>query len=419
MKLSTSILPILAVNAKKRQKKKGGDRNTEGERFVASAYSKQCSRQIPSKNGVFETTNDGFRGSINLDNYPNFVRCQHVVQADSSCEAIRVTYRDIAVEPEEENCEFDSFRFGWAGASGWNVTPPRCHCFGDGCQNSGFTEDYDGDFEDYFGNYDYLIAGTDGFSVNSNTFTFYFRADLSVNKGHVVLDWECVEGDVTTQQPGTEAETTTEVVATTTTTGTTSTEEPTTTTEPYEPTSTTTTEYYPDYASTTTTETTSTTTTEYTTTSVESTEGPYHGQSCRVKLVKSDEVCSCADGVCGYKNDYVAAKYPRLATVDEAKAQRHTWQRYMGTWYIVSIFKGKADGPGYGSNIFSIPGPEHAWTEPPCHMYGAHLMCVDLDAVDELTTTSATTTSTVYESTTSYYYDYFTDYTTTTTTDYT
>ena len=404
MKLSTSILPILAVSAKKRQKKKDGDRTVEGERFAASAYTRQCSNQVPSKDGIFTTTNNGFEGEIKLENYPNFVRCKHVVQADSSCEAIRVSYRSIAVEPEDDNCEFDSFRFGWAGADGWNVTPPRCSCFGDGCTNSGFGG---GAFEDYFGSYDDLIAGTDGFSVNSNTFTFYFRADLSVNRGHVILDWECIEGDVTTQQPGTEAADTT-TTRETTTTATSTTTGTTTTTEPYEPTSTTTTEYYPDYASTTTTETTSTTTTEYTTTSVEATAGPYDGQSCRVKLVKSDEVCSCAGGSCGYKNDYVAAKYPRLATVDEAKAQRHRWQNQMGTWYIVSIFKGKADGPGYGSNIFSIPGTEHAWTEPPCHMYGAHLMCVDLDAVEELTTTSATTTSTVWESTTSVYYDYFT-----------
>ena len=106
------------------------------------------------------------------------------------------------------------------------------------------------------------------------------------------------------------------------------------------------------------------------------------------------------------------AKYPRLATVDEAKAQKNRWYSQMGSWYIVSLFKGKADGPGYGGNIFSYTGTEHAWTEPPCHRYGAHLMCVDYEAIEATTTTSFTTTSTTWPSTTSYYYD---DYTTTTT----
>ena len=45
--------------------------------------------------------------------------------------------------------------------------------------------------------------------------------------------------------------------------------------------------------------------------------------------------------------------------------------------------------PGYGGQIHSLPGPEHAYTEPPCHIYGQHLMC----QFEGLTTTSATTTT--------------------------
>ena len=37
------------------------------------------------------------------------------------------------------------------------------------------------------------MLGPDTFSVESNTFTFYFDSDNSYANGHVVFDWECVD----------------------------------------------------------------------------------------------------------------------------------------------------------------------------------------------------------------------------------
>ena len=219
MKIYSSFLPILAISAKKRKKNVERGERSFGRKssFRVSSYYRQCSDQIRAKGGTFETPDDGLRGQVKLENYPNHIKCNHVIQAADSCSAIRVTYQSIAVE-DDHKCQSDFFRFGWSGPNGFNVTPPRCDCFGDGCDSLteygyGTWQDYSVDYtglEDYgytwtHGN----LADTDGFSVNLNTFTFYFRSDNYFPGGHVIFDWECVDQEVTTQAPGTQGGVTT------------------------------------------------------------------------------------------------------------------------------------------------------------------------------------------------------------------
>ena len=196
MKLST-LLPILAAGANKKHPKKDDGRKLDQDRwapdrFSASKVTKQCSSEVTSQGGTFETTNDGFSGEINLGNYPDSLQCKHEVQADSSCKAIKINYRDIAVEAAYyDNCDYDAFRFGWSeGTSDLLISPPRCNCFGDGCGH-----DYlDDNFDDYTDKLEVHLGPTE-FSVNSNTFTFFFESDGSIANGHVVLDWECVDAE--------------------------------------------------------------------------------------------------------------------------------------------------------------------------------------------------------------------------------
>ena len=250
MKVYSSFLPILAISAKKRKKyverSERGPFDTNG--FQTSSDYRQCSDQITAKGGIFETTNDGLHGQVKLENYPNHIKCNHVIQAAESCSAIRVSYQSIAVQ-DRYKCKFDQFRFGWPGPNGFNVTPPRCDCFGDGCSSLTY---YGNPWQDY--SYDYSwtgvtgdLADTDGFSVNSNTFTFYFRSNSFFSAGHVIFDWECLDQEVTTQVPGTQGGMTTNQLDTTTwgdnpTTSTTS--------SPF---------YFPTTSTTTTTTTTTTT----------------------------------------------------------------------------------------------------------------------------------------------------------------
>ena len=108
MKVYSSFLPILAISAKKRKKhvergeKRGFAEYSFGpdSSFRVSSYYRQCSDQITAKGGIFETTNDGLRGQVKLENYPKHIKCNHVIQAAESCSAIRVTYQSIAVEDQ-------------------------------------------------------------------------------------------------------------------------------------------------------------------------------------------------------------------------------------------------------------------------------------------------------------------------------
>ena len=194
MKLST-ILPILAAAANKRQKKKDNDRKASQDRywvpdrFSASNFPDQCSSMIPDLGGIFETTNDGLSGQVNLDNYPNKVRCQHVVQANNSCEAIKITYRTIAVETDYDGCSWDEFRFGWPdNKNDLHYTPARCNCLGDGCEPNNNILALNIDFE-----FAEEAVGPTEFSVASNTFTFFFKSDATISQGQVAFDWECVD----------------------------------------------------------------------------------------------------------------------------------------------------------------------------------------------------------------------------------
>ena len=140
MKLSI-ILPILAVSEP--ESNKNEDRSCMFGCFDGSEVTNLCSDQVPRPNayspqgGTFETSNNGLNGEIKLENYPNDVNCKHVVQADSTCEEIKIEYRSVAVEDGSNGCNSDVFRFGWPnGPKGFDVTPGRCGCFGDGCGTS-------------------------------------------------------------------------------------------------------------------------------------------------------------------------------------------------------------------------------------------------------------------------------------------
>ena len=129
------------------------------------------------------------------------MKCMHVVVADSSCSQIEIQYRSVAVEPVSD-CSYDSFGLGWSGPNGFDITPGRCGCFGDGCSGS---FNYD-NFDDYFAQYfedqtDVMLEdllGPDNMSVDSNTFTFYFQSDLLTANGHVIIDWQCLTPTTTT-----------------------------------------------------------------------------------------------------------------------------------------------------------------------------------------------------------------------------
>ena len=192
MKLSF-FLPILAAANEHQSEKTEGDRaNYPLPRFP-------CTRQ----NRVdFEAINNGLSGAIILSYYHDRSFCRHVVQAESSCEEIQIKYRSIAVEPDRL-CQLDSFRFGWTDTNGFNVTEPICNCYGDGCQSSIDAYWYDL----FFSAEDRLDS--DGLTIKSNNFSFYFQSNLQINGGHVIFDWECVRQKTTTTTPSTTTTTTT------------------------------------------------------------------------------------------------------------------------------------------------------------------------------------------------------------------
>ena len=197
MKISL-VLPVFAFSADKRHKQQDRDRSVET--FVASNFTEQCSTEVSIFGGIFESANSGFNGEIALQNYGADTKCKHVIQADSSCQEIKINYQSVAVESELD-CDFDYFRFGWTGETGFEVTPPRCHCFGDGCQSMAIAYDlvdYYSVTDDYVDNYTFdnftqFEIGGDGLVINSNSFTFFFESDFTIDGGHVMFDWECVK----------------------------------------------------------------------------------------------------------------------------------------------------------------------------------------------------------------------------------
>ena len=189
MRIST-ILPTLAVAAKNGKNKKGGERKIDGEdRFVAAEVTDDCKTILGAD---FGWINVGSRGMIKILDYPDALKCKYVVQANSGCEAIKIKYRSVAIEGAwDESCEYDGFRFGWSqGTRGMHISPRRCNCFGDGCSDNSFENDFE-----YWTEYQQGHLGPTEFSVKSNSFTFFLESDSSISKGHVWLDWQCVPAD--------------------------------------------------------------------------------------------------------------------------------------------------------------------------------------------------------------------------------
>ena len=191
MKVSV-LLPILTAGASKKK-----DRNDERQVMEGP-----CSSQVPRLGGDFKSINEGLSGAIILDHYPELFKCNHTVKADSSCEEIKISYRSVQVE-QEDDCDYDSFRFGWTGAKGSILTKEKCSCYADGCDpKRGFPWS------------DKNMLGPESFLVDSNTFTFYFKSDQSSASGHVILDWECSRQRTTTSTTTTTTRKTTTTVNT-------------------------------------------------------------------------------------------------------------------------------------------------------------------------------------------------------------
>ena len=429
MKISNTLLTVLLVEAKrtkernaklrklnKAAEKAGKDRTVDPKSFfVASDYDESnCAAQVAQLGGSWSATGQGqTSGTINLQNYQNDMDCMHEVVAADSCSAITVSYRDIAVEACGIGCECDQFRFGWTPEGGNTElqSTSNCHCnHAESCDTHVLPESFWngestsdtwstlGEYEEAYPNrYGEQQLKNDGFSVNTNRFKFYFFSDGSWYNGHVVLDWACVDDDVTTH-PMTTSE---YVTSRTTTTVDTTTSYPDNGyyTTSYEDT-TTTTEYYPDYASTTTTS--DTTTTTYSTSTYTHTYPDFGDSDCNVRMVYSHQVCN-EDGT-DWKDAEAQAQFPRLATYQEVKSTHSQWKWSLGPWYIVGFQGGYANGYGYGSQIIQT---SDNWDKPPCHRYGSHLMCASDDFEETIPTT------TPWASTSSSWYDYGTTTTTT------
>ena len=243
MKISI-VLPIFVVNGQRAAKK---ERKPSSEKKLRS--SGKCSTEIPKEGGSFVTTNNQYRGEIKLENQPLDVSCEHVIQAASDCEQIKIDYRNVAL-----HCGAGHFSFGWQEHGEYKHFGSQCDCWGDGCEshNSNYVYYDDTDchylspavpeyngitydnclkdpqyWESDFYNYDYG-SPTSCLAIKSNTFTFHFRTGpaligypydgwLSSKGGHVILDWECVPKEDICLEPTT----TTTAWTTTTTTSTT------------------------------------------------------------------------------------------------------------------------------------------------------------------------------------------------------
>ena len=194
MKLSI-ILPVFAASVDTKPEKKD---EVDQDRFIAPLdwITEECSNQVSNKGGIFETTNEGFRGTINLDQYPPRVSCKHLVQADSSCEEIIIKYRSVSVEPSPyfKSCVRDGFRFAWYDEVNNSKieTPARCNCFGEGCDVNS-----DWNFNSVH-NYPGLQLGPTEYSIISSSFEFIFGSSSAKNGGHVVLDWQCANYGIST-----------------------------------------------------------------------------------------------------------------------------------------------------------------------------------------------------------------------------
>ena len=398
MKIASSLVPILLgdVNGQRSDSrpsdKKG--KNSKNLRYTnlwqENGYDQSlddCSAQAEATGATFKAKGEGTTaGSIKLSNYQNNQHCKHVVQAAETCTAIRVNFKNVAVEAcaygdSVGTCSCDQFRFGFDpdgdGSHEELLSPGNCFCNdpkncdtrigGDGLDSgNSFAEDMD-NFPSYY-SYDWQQL-SDGFSVNGNKFTFYFGSDDTIYGGHVEVDWECVEGEVTT------------LGWTTTQWQSTSTSNWRTTSEPityYDPT---TTYYYvpTTYSSVPDTTSVSTTSTSF---NWETYTTHPHKPYCLPRIVFTDRLCK-PDGKGGFLNEWAdeerKAKFPRVATYEDAVATKTHWSYRLGQWVIAGLEGGVALGAGYaGENGHGhVTKNENAtWDgKPPCANYGAILMC--------------------------------------------
>ena len=189
MKISI-ILPIFVVRSQKAARK---DKKNSDEKKLRS--SGDCSTDIPMKGGSFVSTNNRYRGEIKLENQPLDVTCEHVVQAASDCEQIRVEYRDVAL-----HCDAGHFSLSWQQNGEHHQSGQQCDCWGNGCEDHNsyyvYYDNSDCDYlspsrPEYYGiTYDNCVQGGEyGESyfydydngrpspcseIKSNTFTFHF-----------------------------------------------------------------------------------------------------------------------------------------------------------------------------------------------------------------------------------------------------
>ena len=175
MKLSI-LLPILAAAEKKQQPINKEDNRSVERQFDASQVTEECSKAV----GRFQarSSSDGSQGLVILNHYMfKTINCKHVVHADSGCREIKIRYGTVAVKPDNDFtvCSHDSFRYGWMGTNGLEVTPARCGCFGRVCD------------------FDSTMLGPDVFIVKSNNFTLFFNSDGVNNGSNIVLSWMCAK----------------------------------------------------------------------------------------------------------------------------------------------------------------------------------------------------------------------------------
>ena len=208
-------------------KSKSENVNLDDERILPQNFKQQCSsiQRLNRKDRVFEASGQGeMQGTLRLENYPNKIRCHEEIRASSNCVAIKATVRSAAIE--SGGWCFDGFWLSWesiGSPSKQYVTPKNCHCYSEGCNTELYSHEFG--YMNFIEHWDPSLFNSstetairENFSINTNVFKFLFKSDMIMYGGHVVIDWECVEDEVSTQQPETTSAavwSTTSVVGTT------------------------------------------------------------------------------------------------------------------------------------------------------------------------------------------------------------
>ena len=154
--------------------------------FSLSDYPDWCAIQLEGVN-MAGTWQGGFSGQIMLSNEWGRANCNYVIEADSSCQGIRIKYQSVAIMTTP-SCGSLHFGFAWESDNGFSSTPPRCHCFSEGCFNTKQTSS----FAKYSASEASLHLGPDEFTINSNYVIFFYKSEIWPDDGHINLDWECI-----------------------------------------------------------------------------------------------------------------------------------------------------------------------------------------------------------------------------------